>query len=267
MFSSNPDKSSSQKEPLLSSTGSEPEVMRPSDYTQERQSFVDRKKNKMEVFERKSIKLWVPNQKVSAVVAIMQRYVPIHRRGMVHSVYVDSENGAMYGKRLVREEDSKLLRFRWYGDDEPSAKSQVFVELKTHKNKKPSSKERFALSPVEAKDFMMNGKNIIKVDEQAKDLSCLTASLIDDLSLAPALRTEYYRTAFEDPKHGDYRASLDQNVTLIKEGSKLGEGDAWARVPEGDDAFVFPFAVLELKIATHALESVSKCQSYLSVSI
>jgi SPX domain protein involved in polyphosphate accumulation len=31
------------------------------------------------------------------------------------------------------------------------------------------------------------------------------------------LRTEYYRTAFEDPSHADYRASLDQNVTLVKE--------------------------------------------------
>jgi hypothetical protein len=63
----------------------------------------------------------------------------------------------------------------------------------------------------------------------------------------------YYRTAFEDKKNGDYRASLDMNVTLIAERE---QGGSWVRQPEAaNDAFLFPFAVLELKINTHALES------------
>lgn len=79
----------------------------------ERKSMTERKSVKAEVFERKSLKFWVHPNNVSAVTKIMQKYVPIHRRGMIHSVYMDNAQGDIYSKRLVREEDSKLLRFRW----------------------------------------------------------------------------------------------------------------------------------------------------------
>jgi len=218
----------------------------------ERPSISARKQVKAEVFERKSLKFWVHPNNVSAVTAIMTKYVPIHRRGMIHSVYMENSAGAVYQKRLVREEDSKLLRFRWYGDDTPT--DNVYVELKTHRNSVPSSKERFALRPADALLFA-ESKYTGTVPADAKELATRTAGMISALDLQRSLRTEYYRTAFEDKSNDDYRASLDMNVTMMTEAEPPAAG-TWLRPPTGvKDSFAFPYAVLELKIATHALES------------
>jgi len=54
-----------------------------------------------EVFERKSLKFWVPPNNVTVVTSIIQRNLPIHRRGMIHSVYLENQQGDMYARMPV----------------------------------------------------------------------------------------------------------------------------------------------------------------------
>ncbi|GMI32702.1 hypothetical protein TeGR_g767 [Tetraparma gracilis] len=181
-----------------------------------RKSFSDRKAVKSEVFERKSLKFWVPTHRVPAVIEIVKKFVPVRRRGVIHSVYLDDAESSMYNARLVRAEGSQLLRYRWYDDDEP--RKEVFVEVKTHRNKVSSMKERFVLSPENATKFETGDAGVVEnLSENAAALASSAGALLREKGLRRVLRTEYYRTAFEDPSHADYRASLDQNVTLVKE--------------------------------------------------
>jgi uncharacterized membrane protein YidH (DUF202 family) len=207
----------------------------------------------VQVFERKNYKFFVARGSEPAISSIVKKFAPVRRRGMIHSVYCDNSDSSIYYSRLVRAADSKLLRYRWYGDDDPT--DDVYIEVKTHRNDGASSKERFALSPAGARVFEMQGPdtadllNSTPLSENARSLAERTARLVSDGKLKRVLRTEYYRTAFEDPEEPDFRASLDQSVTFVKE----VPNDKWLRSDEGE-AFIFPYSILELKISTDAMD-------------
>jgi len=184
----------------------------------------------------------------------MGKLVPIFRRGIIHSIYLDDSTSSMYHSRLIRTDGSQLVRLRWYGDDEPAKDGKVFIEVKTHKEELPSMKERFSLSPTSAKSFEEGvcDAEVEVLPDAAKALANRVEALIKQRSLHRVLRSEYYRTAFQDPEHNDYRASLDQNITLEKE----VKGGGWisSRHVEGN-GFIFPYAVLELKVSMDKLET------------
>ena len=100
-----------------------------------------------QVFRRRSLKYLIPLQQTALVMQEVQRHLPVHRRGMTHSVYLDSPCRQLYAQRLVQLEDAKLFRFRWYGDDAPGT---VWIEVKVHKTCKQSTKTRFQLSAAQA---------------------------------------------------------------------------------------------------------------------
>ena len=100
-----------------------------------------------QVFRRRSLKYLIPLQQTAFVMQEVQRHLPVHRRGMTHSVYLDSPSRELYAQRLVQLEDAKLFRFRWYGDDAPGT---VWIEVKVHKTRTQSTKTRFQLSAAQA---------------------------------------------------------------------------------------------------------------------
>ena len=86
----------------------------PTPVLKRRKSFSDRRSVKAQTFERKSVKFWVPVHRVTAVIDIVKKFAPVSRRGIVHSIYFDNDDSSMYHARLIRQEGSQLLRFRWY---------------------------------------------------------------------------------------------------------------------------------------------------------
>jgi len=88
------------------------------------------------------LQFFVPRNLVPSITRIVKQYVPMRRRGVIHSVYCDDPASTVYNNRLVRLNGARLLRYRWYGDDVPGDK--VYVETKTHRNEEASQKERFA---------------------------------------------------------------------------------------------------------------------------
>jgi len=87
------------------------------------------------VLVRTSIKFWVRNADVTKVICRIIKYLPVFSHGKarnfsqaITSIYYDDEKLSMYSKRLVKEEGSDLVRFRWYGD--LTEDSLVFIERK-----------------------------------------------------------------------------------------------------------------------------------------
>jgi SPX domain protein involved in polyphosphate accumulation len=161
-----------------------------------RKSFSDRRDVKAQTFERKSVKFWVPVHRVTAVIDIVKKFIPVSRRGVVHSIYFDNDESSVYSARLFRQDGSQLLRFRWYGDDQPSEKSSsVFIETKTHNNDRPSVKERFSLTPASADSFEsgVDDEEVEKLGEKARGLAKKARKFMSERKLHRVLRTEYYR--------------------------------------------------------------------------
>ena len=130
----------------------------------------------------------------------------------------------------------------------------MYVELKTHRNDQASTKERIALSPEES-CAMAESRSHSQPSIPEEELVDRTRALISKHGLERTLRTEYYRTAFEDKQNQDYRASLDSDVTFSRERKHSIGQSQWARSATcTETGFRFPFAVLELKVAHHALE-------------
>ena len=127
----------------------------------------------------------------------------------------------------------------------------MFIETKTHNVDKPSIKERFSLSPTSAESFEsgVDDKEVEKLGDKARALAKKARELMNERKLHRVLRTEYYRTAFEDTTHSDFRASLDQNVCFVKESPEPGTMQSG-----GGLSWIFPYAIFELKISSEALE-------------
>jgi SPX domain protein involved in polyphosphate accumulation len=72
---------------------------------------------------------------------------------------------------------------------------------------------------------------------------------------SPALRTEYYRTAWQRYDSNSVRLSLDEHMLLLREGAQQGQ---WCAELEtrgqlaGGDAVRFPYGILEIKLQEEA---------------
>ena len=67
---------------------------------------------------------------------------------LLSSVYFDSTDAHCFTERMYRAEGSRLLRFRWYGQNDGDDEKSIFVERKIHHEGwavESSKKERFVL--------------------------------------------------------------------------------------------------------------------------
>lgn len=129
-------------------------------------------------FERQSRKFWVPPEHKRYVQAVIRQQLPIRRRGIIHSVYLDTEDKAMYVDRLVSREGAKLVRLRWYGEDNPK---QVYVEIKTHRSNGVSTKDRFPLTLKQAKRLLSGQSPWLEPSKCQANTSKLPNDLPSDL--------------------------------------------------------------------------------------
>jgi SPX domain protein involved in polyphosphate accumulation/uncharacterized membrane protein YidH (DUF202 family) len=262
-------------------------------------------------FARDTRKYWIAHGDVMIVKALLVRHLPVlvfgldttsdrvinpaektkamatRDSGLITSVYLDNGDLESYQTRLRKEEGARLIRVRWYGEDDfPTPEVECFVEQKTHHeswSEEKSVKERFHLrarmvgsflqgnlTPVTAHQKSMAAAGAISEKEMEEQLRLAedVSTFIQEHKLAPMTRTRYRRTAFQRPDTNKVRVSLDTDLAVF-----VDQADAakplhwWARrdysssvssptfaggstssLPLGD-RFVLPMAVMEIKLS------------------
>jgi len=189
---------------------------------------------------------------------------------LLTSIYFDNTQATSYQERIFRQQGARLVRFRWYGENDGSVEKEVFIERKIHHEAwslDDSTKERFSLPQKQIFSFM---KGKFDIDEHfdkvaqktgntrqiefGRSLAKEVNSLIQTRGMQPLLRTSYYRCAFQLATSNEVRISLDTTMMLINEFQPGGHpNEPWCRVATDtlaeDDIVRFPYAILEVKLA------------------
>jgi hypothetical protein len=195
----------------------------------------------------------------------------------ITSIYYDNPNEwDLYIGRLKKSEGAEALRLRWYGGMDTD---QIFVERKTHREDwtgEKSVKARFAVKEKNVNGFMKgeilppkavyvkDQTNVKKIEEDERLAREVQYSVLKK-GYVPVCRSFYNRTAFQLPADQRVRISLDTELTMVREDNldgRIRSGDNWRRMDIGidwpfsqlpaEDVERFPYAVLEVKLATPA---------------
>lgn len=195
-------------------------------------------------FVRKTRKFWVHPENVETLISMIIPHLPVYVFGddgtgrissCISSIYLDTPNFHLYEKRIKREQNSKAIRIRKYGESSFIA----YVEIKTHEDGwtgEKSTKKRFLVytkylaSLLEGEDIW--DKISAANSPESYSLYLEALSLIRNLSLVPIVKTVYNRMAFQLPDSSSVRISIDQNLSM------------WSNT-EGK---TFPYAILEVKL-------------------
>ena len=211
-------------------------------------------------FKRKSIKFWVSKDNIIPVICNILPHLPIHLWDedinehiyqMTSSVYFDNMEMDCYNKRIDKEENSKLIRIRWYGED----MDNVFIERKVHHEKWTlfgSSKDRFSINSKYILSYLRG--DITRDGELENEIY----NEIVSQNLYPKIRTVYKRIAFQRKHTNDIRISLDIDLKMIKEKTSHLE---WFTDEDNildNDVYRFPYAILEVKIAERFINNLPK---------
>eukprot|EP00929_Paragymnodinium_shiwhaense_P054607 TRINITY_DN2737_c0_g1_i1.p1 TRINITY_DN2737_c0_g1~~TRINITY_DN2737_c0_g1_i1.p1 ORF type:complete len:811 (-),score=180.44 TRINITY_DN2737_c0_g1_i1:383-2815(-) len=203
---------------------------------------------------------------------------------LLSSVYFDSPDATCYQERIRREEAARLVRFRWYGENDFGPNKEVFVERKIHHEGwggLSSAKERCIVPQGQIFDFMKGkmdidayfaglaaeGKFSEKARKAMKGICHEVNNMIQEKDLQPIIRTSYYRCAFQLATSNEVRISLDTQMTLLNE-YKPGAHpvEPWCHVSSDllrkDEIYRFPFAILEIK-----LQNVSEAPAWLTQTL
>jgi len=207
-------------------------------------------------FVRRSNKYWVRNGDVPILKAFISSHIKKARDGLIQSVYLDGDAFPLYNSRLQAEEGSTLVRLRWYGDTFPP--KDLYVERKIHHEchltTALSMKERFVIPARELGpllDYRLNDLTIKKADGDG-NLPDEIVRKLKESGAKPKLRTEYFRTAWEDEEIPEYRISLDEYVSYFKDEDfgSMARPSGWECLSKTSNPgyWAFPFSILEVKV-------------------
>lgn len=242
-------------------------------------------------FVRSTTKYWVHEENIVPLKLNILKHLPVlvfdptkefrMQDQAITSIYYDNEDLELYLGRLEKTEGAEAIRMRWYGDVDGKV---VFVERKTHREDwtgEKSVKERFTIKEDKLNDFcagrytmdeefdalLKKGKKTEKEVEGMKQLADEIQYAIITRKLVPVMRSFYNRTAFQLPGNASVRISLDTELTLVREDNFDGVDRThgnWRRTDFGidhpfptvkkEDKDLFPYAVLEVKLATRVGE-------------
>mmetsp|Transcript_14734 Transcript_14734/g.31829 ORF Transcript_14734/g.31829 Transcript_14734/m.31829 type:complete len:693 (-) Transcript_14734:201-2279(-) len=189
---------------------------------------------------------------------------------LLSSVYFDSPDAVSYQERIHREEGARLVRFRWYGENNLEPDKEVYIERKIHHEgwgSAQSAKERAILPQKDVLSYM-NGKFDIdgyfsqlaaegrysdKARKAMKGICHEVHDMIQNKKLQPIIRTSYYRCAFQLATSNEVRVSLDTQMSLLNEFREGGHHEEpWCKISSDllrkDEIYRFPFAILEIKL-------------------
>lgn len=200
----------------------------------------------------------------------------------ITSLYFDNPRFALYNEKVERPANVSSLRIKWFG--QLSDRPEINFEKKTMLENGDSEEIRVPVKEKYIQPFI-NGeyrleKNLDKLrDREGTEENGVAAlkrsveeiqSFIKDNELAPILRANYTRTAFQIPGEDKVRISIDTDLAFIREDSldqdrPCRESNKWHRgdidslglkfpfseVRKGE-VTTFPYALLEIKISKSA---------------
>lgn len=160
----------------------------------------------------------------------------------ISSIYFDSDTFKFYNERLIRIDNAKIVRFRWYEESIP--KDIIYAEIKTHSNDDISSKERVSLNIQQFIHFI-NG-HYQNINEENKDIVIKINNAIINENLQPVLRTVYNRTTFESE---NIKITFDTDLYSFKETkfSTMNSFNKYDLHLNEADLFEFNYGILEIK--------------------
>ncbi|KAJ6789048.1 hypothetical protein PWT90_08419 [Aphanocladium album] len=195
----------------------------------------------------------------------------------VTSLYFDNKTFELYNKKVDSSKGAESLRLRWYG--QLSTKPDIFVEQKVADGSGESHEFKFTIkdkyiSPFLAGEYSME-KTIAKMERQGQSAEAVAEykKTVDNIQsfqqkqkLAPVMRANYMRTAFQKPADDRIRISIDTDLAFIREDTLDTERPCrnpkdWHRTDIDESNMTYPFrnmnqsevskfpyAVLEVKL-------------------
>ncbi|KAI9289269.1 VTC domain-containing protein [Umbelopsis sp. AD052] len=166
----------------------------------------------------------------------------------ISSLYFDNSELDTYSGRVENAPGSQMLRLRWFGSAEENP--EIIFERRTLESDAVAEKsEKFIIKDKYIDGFIKGDDTFIvktakkirsnpgKTEEDAVAFEKLARELqadILDRKLAPVLRSNYRRTAFQVPGDRSVRVSLDTDICFIREDSQLFSNDQKVRRGEGE---------------------------------
>ncbi|KAM3550175.1 hypothetical protein MY1884_008383 [Beauveria asiatica] len=199
----------------------------------------------------------------------------------VTSLYFDNKGFELYNKKVDSSKGAESLRLRWYG--QLSTKPDIFVEQKVADGTGESHESKFTIkdkyvTPFLTGEYSME-KTVAKMERQGQSAETVAEykKTVDNIQsfqqkykLAPVLRANYLRTAFQKPADDRIRISIDTDLAFIREDTLDTERPCrnpndWHRTDIDDSNMTYPFrninqsevskfpyAVLEIKLREDA---------------
>ena len=160
----------------------------------------------------------------------------------ISSIYFDSDTFKFYNERLIRIDNAKIIRFRWYEESIP--KDIIYAEIKTHSNDDISSNERVSLNIQQFIHFI-NG-HYQNINQENKDIISKINNTIINENLQPVLRIVYNRTTFENT---NIKITFDTDLYSFKETkfSTMNSFNKYDLHLNETDLFEFNYGILEIK--------------------
>lgn len=175
----------------------------------------------------------------------------------ITSLYFDNSSFELYSEKVNRKEEASSLRLRWFG--QLSSRPEIYVEQKTVGVKGESQELKFAIKDKYVKSFVDGEydteKTLQKMQrqnytEQQRETFKQTVALIEGFlkgkKLAPVLRANYIRTAFQRPADDRIRIAIDTNLAFIREDTidkdrPCRDPDEWHRLDIDESNMTYPF--------------------------
>ena len=175
----------------------------------------------------------------------------------ITSLYFDNPNFDLYMAKVDRKSTASSLRVRWHG--QLKSRPNLCLELKTVDESGSSSEVRM---PIKEKYILpfLNGeykmeKTIAKMERQGQPAEAIERfqKTVDKLhefiqkhKVAPLLRANYARTAFQKPGDDRVRISIDSDVAFIREDTldatrPCRDRGEWHRTDIDDNGMTYPF--------------------------
>eukprot|EP01084_Bolivina_argentea_P269301 457653_1 len=228
-----------------------------------------------DTFLRKTMKFWVLPQNFIAVKQRILRHIPEWRYdgkispslaesgNFCESIYWDTDELALYNKRILQKDGSMLFRYRWYGNGKCK---MGFMEQKIRRESwrgEASIKQRFQLDPKRVCSFLKHG------DKEVPLKLPFIKSMYQDikswkLPFKQTICTEYRRTSYQENNGAEVRMSFDEDVTL-KDISGLTWNEAldpkaYTLILPTNKMFKFPLGILEVKLAFETFEEIDSLE-------
>lgn len=195
----------------------------------------------------------------------------------ITSLYFDNPKFGLYSEKVDRQTETSSLRLRWHGH--LSARPDIFVEQKSSDANGHSQESKFIIKDKYVKSLLdgeyATEKTVQKMERQGQSAEQVeafkaTVSTIEDFlqqkKLAPTVRANYSRMAFQKPADDRIRVSIDTDLAFIREdtldsGRPCRDPNEWHRLDidnsnmtypfkniNQSEVSKFPYAVLEIKL-------------------